>query len=220
MDISTGVTVRADFLTAAVLTHEQLEAARQRNLAQEIGQRNSTPRPPQPPEHTPQQSNRRPEGEKPSRRSDQVFISYSHKDKVWLERLQVMLKPLVRKGEISLWDDTRITPGKNWQQEVKTALASAKVAILLVSKDFIASDFVVKNELPPLLHAAEREGLVILWLCLGHCLYKKTDIYRFQAVHDPSKPLSSLRGKAQWEKVLADLGQKVEEAIQSASSIS
>ncbi len=43
-----------------------------------------------------------------------IFISYSHEDKEWLERLLVHLKPLERGGTIDLWDDTRIKTGDRW----------------------------------------------------------------------------------------------------------
>jgi len=79
-----------------------------------------------------------------------VFISYSHHDVKWLERLRVHLKPLIRKQVVDLWDDTRISPGMDWRREIDTALSAASVAVLLISADFLASDFIVDNELPVL----------------------------------------------------------------------
>lgn len=93
----------------------------------------------------------------PSTRT-KVFISYSHADKKWLERLKKHLKPVVRGGHLEYWDDTHIQPGDDWQREIRTALDTAQVAVLLISADFFSSDFIDETELPPLLTAAQTKG--------------------------------------------------------------
>jgi hypothetical protein len=144
---------------------------------------------------------------------EHVFISYSHKDKRWLDKLQTMLAPLVRKEMIKTWADTNIEPGSQWKDEIKNAIASAKVAVLLVSPDFLASDFIAKDELPPILEAAEKEGLIVLWIAISASMYRRvTEIAEYQAVNEPSRPLDSL-SPAMLNKELVRICEKISQAV-------
>ena len=142
---------------------------------------------------------------------DQVFISYSHKDHRWLDELQTMLAPLLHQGTLKIWADTDIEPGDVWKEKIEEALERAKVAVLLVSPDFLASDFIRRKELPPLLKAAEDRGVKILWVPIKHCLYKKTDIAHYQAAYDPQKPLHQLKS-AQRGAALVKIAERIEAA--------
>jgi len=144
--------------------------------------------------------------QKPNRTS--VFISYSRKDRNWLERLQVHLRPLERDHALEVWDDTRIQPGAKWKDEIQNALSRAKAAILLVSADFLASEFIAKNELPPLLQAAEEDGALILPVIVNSCLFTRSPLAAFQAANNPEKPLKGLRDATR-ERILSEVAEAV-----------
>jgi hypothetical protein len=125
---------------------------------------------------------------------DQVFISYSHRDNRLMGELLTHLKPCVSSGAITVWSDKQIAPGVKWLDEIRAALSKTRVAVLLVSPDFLASDFIHEHELGPVLKAVEAEGLKILWVQLRACAYKDTPLKDYQAVvSPPDKPLAEMK---------------------------
>jgi T3SS (YopN, CesT) and YbjN peptide-binding chaperone 3/TIR domain len=144
---------------------------------------------------------------------NRVFVSYAHRDRRHLERLRVHLRPLERSGEIDLWDDTRLQPGGDWRREISAAIASTKVAVLLVSADFLASEFIAGNELPPLLAAAREEGAVVLSVLVSPCRFTETpELNVYQAINDPVRPLAVLP-VAERERVWVRVADAVEAAF-------
>src|SRR3954454_9752745 len=148
----------------------------------------------------------------PSTRT-KIFINYSHADKDWLDRLKRHLKPLVRESNLDCWDDTHIQPGDDWKQEIQNALDTTQVAVLLISADFFASDFIDETELPPLLDAAKAKGARILPVILSASRFARSpDLARFQAINPPSRPLNDML-PAEQEKVLDRLAQTIESIL-------
>ena len=143
---------------------------------------------------------------------DRVFISYSHEDGKHLKRLKTHLAVFERQGLIVSWDDTMLTPGAKWEEEIKKALARAKVAILLVSADFLASAYISANELPPLLAAAENDGARIFIVIIKPCAFEDTELAQYQAVNRPSRPVEAL-GSVGRDGVWTNVARLVKEAL-------
>jgi hypothetical protein len=142
-----------------------------------------------------------------------IFISYSHQDQKWLDELKIWLEPLVRKNIIKIWDDTHIQPGDDWREEIDKSLAGATAALLLVTKNFIASKFIYKNELIPLLDRAATKGVKILWIAVGWSAVGDTDIMKYQALNDPSHPLESLN-EAERNLAYSQIYEKIKKVVQ------
>lgn len=126
----------------------------------------------------------------PKDHSRKLFISYCHVDAECVSRLLVHLKPLERDKGVICWSDKNVRAGDKWKREIQSNLEEATVAILLISADFLASDFIVNNELPPLLIKAESMGLRIIPVILKPCGFKRDKVLQsFQCINDPLTPL-------------------------------
>lgn len=144
-----------------------------------------------------------------------IFVSYSHKDTIYLERIKIHLKPLERKGVIKLWSDTLILSGEKWKEKIEVALDKAAIALLLVSADFMASEFIINNELQPILKSAESKGTIIIPIVIKPCRFlREPSISQFQAANDPTNPLCKLSEYEQ-EDVYEKVAHRIELAISS-----
>ena len=92
---------------------------------------------------------------------EDIFISYSHheEDQPYFDEVQRQLKTLRGYGlKVHIWDDPQIRTGDVWLEEIRKGLAKTKVAILLVSQNFLGSKFINETEIPAFLDMLQSDG--------------------------------------------------------------
>jgi hypothetical protein len=124
-----------------------------------------------------------------------VFLSYSHEDEAWKDRLKAHLDALESQGLLDSWDDRRIEAGASWYVEIQEAMERASVAVLFVSKNFLTSKLIRGQEVPKLLERRRREGLHVIPVIVGSCLWKQEEpLAALQARPTDGRSLASRRG--------------------------
>lgn len=131
-----------------------------------------------------------------------VFISYSHKDEEAMKELDKFLGPLERKGEISIWTDRKILPGQLWKNAILTNLEDADLTLLLVSANFLDSDFINMEEIPRALKRKNEDGKHVVPIILNYCLWDITSLSEMQAIPQDGRPIADFPNPAQaWSEV-------------------
>ena len=153
------------------------------------------------------------------RQANTIFVSYSHQDEEWKNRLCQMLAPFLRDGdlELQLWvDEGNISPGDRWHEEIQNALKVAGVAVVLVSASFLSSEYVMKYELPEIISAAADGKLRLFWVYVSYAAYDGTELDPFQAAHDVSRPLYALERPKQ-DVILLNVARDIKAAALGAT---
>jgi len=140
-----------------------------------------------------------------------IFFSYSHEDKVWLGKIEKGLVPVMKKLKLNPWKDKEIKAGEHWSEEIKAALAAARAAVLLLSPDFLASDFIMNNELPSLLKSAEAEGCTILWIKVRDCSWEDSELKDYQGLYQKT-PLAFLN-ENEFDTTMVEIGKDFANAL-------
>lgn len=138
-----------------------------------------------------------------------LFISYSHVDEECRKRLRIHLKPLERAQVLRVFDDTELNRDTGWREQLMKKLSAAKLVILLVSPDFLASDFCFVEEWPIAQKRWERRQATVTFALIEPCQWKETDIGKLQGVPIHGKLLpDDKRGACEfWDKITAKLRQ-------------
>ena len=143
-----------------------------------------------------------------STKQPKVFLSYSHNDRQWVDRLLIHLRAIADKVEV--WSDSQITVGASWSDEITKAISTADVAILLVSADYLASEFIARGELPTLLESSAHGRTLILPVMLSPAfLDPASPLLNFQFVNDPHRPLSELK-RSEQDKVFVEVARAIQ----------
>jgi tetratricopeptide (TPR) repeat protein len=118
-----------------------------------------------------------------------VFISYSHKDELLRERFLIHLRQLRREGLIELWHDRCIVAGGDWAGTIDENLNSAHIVILLVSADFLASEYCHDVEMKRALKRSRTEATRLLPVILKPCDWQTSLFAKCQALPKEGKPV-------------------------------
>ncbi|WP_312794540.1 toll/interleukin-1 receptor domain-containing protein [Tianweitania sp.] len=118
-----------------------------------------------------------------------VFFSYTHKDEELRDRLEVSLKMLQRQGLIETWHDRRIIVGDELDRAISDNLEAADVILLLVSPDFLASDYCYDVELARALERHRAGEAVVIPVILRHCDWHAAPFGKLLATPTDGKPI-------------------------------
>jgi TIR domain len=140
-----------------------------------------------------------------------VFISYAHKDEPFKDDLLTVLKPLERKGILEIWHDRKIEEGDEWRREIETAMNEGDMALLFISKNFLASSFIQDKELPRLLQRRKEEGLRVVPIIIGPCMWQSEPVLSdLQAFPKDAKPVGGFAEGHARDQVWVEIAQAIE----------
>lgn len=129
----------------------------------------------------------------PSDRPLRLFVSFAPADRELKDELLKHLSVLQRLGKVEPWSVDQVRAGGDWRHDVETALAQADVALLLVSADFLASEFLQDVEVPRLFDRRAKEGLHIIPLIMQACSWElHAWIARLKPMPANGKPIASV----------------------------
>ncbi|GHO85260.1 toll/interleukin-1 receptor domain-containing protein [Dictyobacter formicarum] len=119
-----------------------------------------------------------------------VFCCYAREDKGYLQKLRTHLKPLERKNIISVSHDQDITAGSEWEETIKGYLDTAQIILLLVSPDFIASDYCYSVEMTRALERHEQEQVIVIPIIARPTTWQHTPFAKLQVLPPGAKPIT------------------------------
>ena len=120
-----------------------------------------------------------------------VFFCYSRKDEEIREEIDSCLSLLRRQGFIETWHDRKISAGREWENAIHEELISSQVILLLVSLNFLASDYCYDTELEKAMELHKRGDAIVVPIIIKPCDWKYAPFSSFQCIPKDGKPLTT-----------------------------
>lgn len=144
-----------------------------------------------------------------------VFISYSHKDKRYRTQLDTHLALLKREGVIEVWHDRKISGGKEWANQIDENLEQASIILLLISSDFLASDYCYDKEMSRALEKHHNGESRVIPIIIRSVDWHTAPFADLQALPQEGKPISSWKIK---DEAWTDVAKGIRQVILELSS--
>ena len=142
----------------------------------------------------------------------QVFFSYAHEDEDLRIALGKHLSVLEREGLVTTWHDRMIPPGKEWKGEIDSNLDNAGVILLLVSSDFINSDYCYDIELKRALEHHENRNAIVVPVILRPVVWHRTLFSKLQPLPKDGRPVTEYQNR---DSAFVEITEGVRSAIGS-----
>src|SRR5437868_10967027 len=120
-----------------------------------------------------------------------IFFCYAHEDEALLKKLKSHLRPLQRQGLIDVWHDRDIRAGSDWEREISHHLNTAQVILLLISPDFMDSDYCYGIEMKQAIERHARGEAFIIPIILRYVYWQGEPLGKLQALPTDAKPVTS-----------------------------
>ncbi len=144
-----------------------------------------------------------------------IFISYSHNDERFKDRLNKHLRVLQNEDLLDSWDDRRIEFGDDWRPRILSSINSAAAAVLLISTDFLTSKFIMTEEVPKLLQRRASDGMKIFPVIVGYCPWQRVAwLNGIQVLPKDGKPLADLNPNKR-DKTLSAIAIEIADILNS-----
>lgn len=142
-----------------------------------------------------------------------IVVSYAKKDQMLLDEMKKHLSPLQRNGYVDTWDDRDILAGMEWSTEIDARLKTAHIILLLVSSDFIASDYCYSIEMQQALARHEQGDAYVLPIILRPIEWKRTPFGKLRSLPSDDSPIMSSRWQY-LDEALADVARGVQKVVE------
>jgi len=134
---------------------------------------------------------------RPKKATFNAFISYSKNDKAHLDNFKKFMIALKRSDQLATWDDNDLIPGEEWDERIKTQLREADIIFLLVSQNFIATEYIWDIEIKEALRRHEAGEAVVIPILLSNCTWQDMPFSKLTFIPSKGKHITS----REWDSV-------------------
>ncbi|MBA2393034.1 MAG: TIR domain-containing protein [Ktedonobacteraceae bacterium] len=150
----------------------------------------------------------------------EIFCCYAREDQPHLLKLRTHLKLLEREGILNIWHDMDIAPGAEWEEEINKHLNNAHIILLLISSDFMASDYCYGKEMKRAMERHERKEACVIPILLRPGIWQDAPFAKLQILPKNARPVTDWRSRDQaWSAIAQEIHQAAKEQLKKLPTV-